>query len=81
MSSPRLSRVARPVLPVAHSRYLRGSAAVLRVIDLDVLVVDLPQQTVQLLFVLPVPVEHQRDDGQHQQQRARHDRQYFRRVR
>lgn len=33
------------------------------------------------MFVFPVTVEHQRDDGQHQQQRARHDRQYLGRVR
>lgn len=65
----------------AHSGYFRRRAAVLRVVDLDVLVVDFPQQAVQFLFVFPVPVEHQRDDGQDQQQRARHDRQYFRRVR
>lgn len=58
----------------AHSGYLRRSAAVLRVVDFDVLVVHLPEQAVQFLFVLPVPVEHQRDDGQHQQQRAGHDR-------
>lgn len=64
----------------AHSGYLRRSAAVLRVVDFDVLIVNLPQQAVQLLFVLPIPVEHQWDDGQHQQQRPGHDRQYFRRV-
>jgi len=65
----------------AHSGYLRRSAAVLRVVDLDVFVVDLPQQAVQLLFVLPIPVEHQRDNGQYQQQCPGHDRQYFRSVR
>lgn len=69
------------ILPFAHSGYLGRSAAVLGVVDLYVLVVDFPQQTVQLLFVLPVPVKHQRDDGQHQQQRASDNRQYFRGVR
>lgn len=79
-SSPRHNDPAVPITDT-HSGYFRRRAAILRVVYFDVLVVDFPQQAVQLLFVFPVPVEHQRDDGQHQQQSSCHDRQYFRRVR
>jgi len=65
----------------AHSGYLRRRAAVFRIVDLDVFVVDFPQQTIQFLFVLPISVEHQRDDGQYQQQCSGDDRQYFRGMR
>lgn len=60
--------------------FLVGGRIFVGFVHLNFAKVHLPQQTVQLLFVAPVAVQHQRHDAQQQQSTASDARRNFARV-
>lgn len=58
-------------IAVTYLRNFTGSGYIIRlIVDIDFLVVYLPQKAVDFLFVFPVSISYQRNDADHSSQDA-----------